>query len=249
MTHEIHQKKTNNNTRIQKTPAVDKYKVAKQLKSKTHIPESVYFIEPLLNMLGDKNPSTRLSGLKRIKGTNNRNLITKLHNLTFDSSYAVQLETQRKLKPIEMYYRKKFSFYQDNLKKFPDNTGYRLGFSLTCLRYAQNWVVNVELREYFLKQALKLINQLIRIYEPKTKYFYFRGQILGELNQKRAAIEDFNKVLLQRPNHTSAILSLIELYLYTNNPAKVKQLIGKLKQKKLPPKIQAAIDFWNTGDR
>lgn len=245
MTVHNYMKKLQKNQRFRFIPEEYINQNKKPLNSKIHIPENFFLTEPIMNMLADKNPATRLSGLKQIKGMNNRNLINKLHNLTFDPSRDVQFETQKKLKPIEMFYRRKFSFYQDNLTKFPDQPGYKLGFSLTCLRYAQNWVVNMELREYFLKQAIKYMNQLIRIHEPKVNYFYLRGQVLFELNQKRAAIEDFKKVLHQRPNHTGAILSLIELYLQTYKPSAINQLIGKLKQKKLPPKIKAAIEFWN----
>jgi len=156
----------------------------------------------------------------------------------------VQTEARRKLKPIEIFYRRKFNFFQDRLKKQPNRLGYQLGFAVICLRYAQIWVEDGKLQEYFLRQAFKNLNQLIRIYEPKARYFYYRGQVLREFNQPRLAAEDFKKVLQQNPRHYGAMLALIDFYLQQRQPHIAIQLIKKLQQHKLPLVYRQALQYW-----
>ena len=73
-----------------------------------------FSLEPLVNKLEDPNPSMRLLGLKQLNELNTYNTVKKLRNLSFDLSYEIQQEAMNKLKPIEMYYRRKFSYYQNH---------------------------------------------------------------------------------------------------------------------------------------
>jgi predicted Zn-dependent protease len=211
---------------------------------KVKISESFFQTEPLINSLKDSVPSIRLAGIKQLHGEKDKNIVNQLRNLLIDSDESVQIEARKKLNPIEMFYRRKFSFFHEMLQKSPDEPAYKLGFAVTCFRYSQVWVENRRLRDYFLRQALKYLNQLIRMFEAKSRYLYYRGKVLCELNEYRLAIEDFKIVLKQNSKHTGAILSLINLYLMVNKPASSYQLIKILNIKKLPKQIQTSIDFW-----
>ena len=211
---------------------------------KVKIFESFFQTEPLINSLKDSVPSIRLAGIKQLRGEKDKNIVNQLRNLLMDSDESVQTEARKKLNPIEMFYRKKFSFFHEMLQKSPDDPGYKLGFAVTCFRYSQVWVENRRLREYFLRQALKYLNQLIRMFEAKSRYLYYRGKVLYDLNEYRLAIEDFKIVFKQNRKHTGAILSLIDLYLKEKKPASSYELIKILQNKKLPKQVQTSIDFW-----
>lgn len=213
---------------------------------KVQISESFFQIEPLINMVNDSSPSVRLAGTKQLRGAKGNKIVTQLRKLSLDSNASVQEEARKKLNPVEMFYRRKFSVFQDMLQKQPDEPAYKLGFAVTCYRYSQVWVENKRLQEYFLRQALKYLNQLIRMFEPKSRYLYYRAKVLSDLNENKLAIEDFKNVLKRNKNHTGAILSLIDLYLKTNKPENSYRLIKVLQGKKLPKQIQTAINFWLT---
>ena len=103
-----------------------------------------------------------------------------------------------------------------------------------------------KLQEYFFRQAIKYLNQLIRVHEPKAKYFYYRGQTLLGMGQTRFAIEDFKKVLQYQPKHTGVMLTLINQYLQLNALHKALPLIQQLQQKKLPASLTSVVNFWHT---
>ena len=221
--------------------------LAKQnLKQKAQISESFFQTEPLVNMLKDNSPSARLFGLKQLQQKNTKKTVNQLRNLSFDVDESIQDEARKKLAPIEMFYRRKFSFFQEMLQKYPNDPAYKLGFAVTSFRYSQVWVENKRLQDYFLRQALKYLNQLVRMFAPKTRYFYYRAKVLVDLNENRLAIEDLKTVLKQKQNHTGAILSLIDLYLKVNKPQSSYNLIKLLEEKKLPDQIQNSLDFWFT---
>ncbi|HDL17633.1 MAG TPA: hypothetical protein ENH29_01100 [Bacteroidetes bacterium] len=238
-------KKIERNARFQVVPQTSHYENKKPNANKK-IPERYFCLEPLVNMLRDPNPASRLFAIRQLQSWNNRFFVSKLRSFLHDSSEAVQIEARRKLKPVEMFYRKKFSFFQFKLKKEPDEPAYKLGFAITCLRYAQIWVEEEKLQEYFFRQAIKYLNQLIRVHEPKAKYFYYRGQTLLGMGQNRFAIEDFKKVLQFRPNHTGAMLTLIDQYLTLYALHKALPLIQQLQQKKLPASLTSVVNFWHT---
>jgi len=216
----------------------------KRIVQSMKLDNKIFTLEPIVNMLEDPTESVRLAGLNQIKGLNHCERIKKLRNLSYDSSEKIQLLIRKRLKPIEINYRKKFSYYQNLTTKYPEKTSHKFGFSLTCLRYAQTWVENEKIKEYFLQQALKNLNQLIRVHYPKTKYFYYRGQVFNDLNQTKLAIEDYKKVLQQNPKHTGALLALADLYLQTKKISNAYQLIKELQIKKLPKEIKKAVNFW-----
>ena len=238
-------KKIERNARFQTAPQTSHYGNKKPNANKK-IPERYFSLEPLINMFRDPNPASRLSAIRQLQSGNNRIFVNELRPFLHDSSEEVQCEAHRKLKPVEMFYRKKFSFFQFKLKKEPDEPAYKLGFAITCLRYAQIWVEEEKLQEYFFRQAIKYLNHLIRVYDPKAKYFYYRGQTLLGMGQNRFAIEDFKKVLQFRPNHTGAMLALIDQYLTLYTPHKALPLIQQLQQKKLPASLKVALNFWHT---
>jgi predicted Zn-dependent protease len=206
--------------------------------------ESFYFTEPIQNMLQDQNPAIRLRGLQQIRNKKSHKFVKEIRNYLLDNDEQVRTEARKKLQLIEMYYRKKFSIFQDLTNKCPDHPGFRLGFAITCLRYSQNWVENAKLQEYFLRQSLKELNHLIRVFEPNCRYFYYRAQVLTALNQNRLAIEDLKKVLSQKPGHRGAMLSLIDLSFQTKEPQNTLPYIRQLCNKKLPASLQAALLFW-----
>ena len=93
----------------------------------------------------------------------------------------------------------------------------------------------------------KLIRKLWGGYaykDPKTRYFYYRGQVFNDLHQTRLAIEDFKKVLQQNQRHIGALLFLVDLYLNAKMPSDAYPLIKKLQLNKLPSKITKAVNFW-----
>ena len=178
----------------------------------------LYELEPIENMLHDPNRLVRAEAIRQLRPTRNRMFVNEIRALQFDSAPMVRQEASKKLKPIESYYRRWFFFFQSQTKKQPNYPGYRFGFAIVCLRYSQVWVHDAKLRDHFLHEALKHLNRVIRTFEPKSVYFYYRGQVLSSLRREKLAIEDFKKVLLARQRHWGAAFALVDLYLRTRQP-------------------------------
>ncbi len=208
---------------INKNPVNTSIQIVNELNS--FVPNWYYELEPAINKLHDHDPTLRYEAIHRLKSTRNRLFVNQLRPFQFDSAAIVRKAAQNKLKPIETFYRVKFFYFQNKMENFPNYAGYRLGFAIICLRYSQMWVQDTKLQDYFLRDALRQLNRLIRTVEPKKCYFYYRGQVLKTMHQTTLAIEDFKKVLEKDPKHWGAILKLIDLYIKNKQPHKSFELL------------------------
>ncbi|HHM24403.1 MAG TPA: hypothetical protein ENJ23_05100 [Bacteroidetes bacterium] len=200
--------------------------------------EELFNLTPAVNLLHEANPAVLYRGIRVLRQVGSRQNIRLLRRYQNHASERVRQAVQRKLRPLEISFRRHFFFFQEKMKRYPTYPGYRFGFALTCLRYAQTWVESGRLREYFLRQSLKHLNQLIRLFHPLAKYFYLRGQVLCELDRPRFAIADFERVLQLRPGHGGATYRLIDLYFKTGHPEKSLHLLRQLSAAGLPHPLQ-----------
>ncbi len=206
---------------------------------------SVFNLVPNENLLAEKNPALVSQGLRHLKQLQRKESVLLLRRFLFHPSEQVQNEARRKLKRLEMGYRRKFFHFQDRMKRYPNYPGFKLGFAVVCLRYAQIWTEDSRLKEYFLRQALKHLNQLIRLFHPREKYFYLRGQVLCELGHLHLALADFDRVLQLRPSHLGARFSLIDLYFRTGRPETALQHLHELRQRPCPRVLRPMLDFFS----
>ena len=86
---------------------------------KSNLNAELFQLEPIVNMLEDSTELVKLAGIKNIKNLNNYETIKKLRNLTLDSTERLQSVIHNKLHPLEMYYRRKFSYYQNTAFPIP----------------------------------------------------------------------------------------------------------------------------------
>lgn len=208
------------------------------------ISNRLYHLEPLVNRLRDHDAQSRAEAIRAMPVIKSRYYVNLLKPFRSDRDETVQAEARNKLKKIESFYRRKFFYFQNKIIEFPSNPGYRFGFAITSLRYAQVWVREKNLQEYFLEKALKHFNRIIRTFEPKMIYFYYRGQVYVMLKNKRLAIEDFGKVLSKKPDHIAASFALIRLHYSLQEPENVIRLVDSLWSRDLPPALRSQLLYW-----
>lgn len=208
------------------------------------ISNRLYHLEPLVNRLRDHDVKERAEAIRSMPTIKSRYFVNLLKPFRSDPDEAVREEAREKLKRIESFYRRKFFFFQNKIIEFPSNPGYRFGFAVTSLRYAQVWVKDENLQEYFLAKALRHFNRIIRTFEPKPIYFYYRGQVYAMLKNKRLAVEDFSQVLSKKPNHIGASFALIRLYYSLQEPENVVNLVDLLWSRDLPPAMRSQLLYW-----
>lgn len=195
------------------------------------IPEE-YLLQPIEYSLMERSDRLLAEGARHLKATLHPEHLKRLRRLS-ESPYPKARQIARsKLFLIEKFFRKKFYFYQQKLSRSPSDPAVKYGFALICLRYAQFWTPNARLREYFLRQSLRQLNQLIRLFRPEKKFFYLRAQVLKEMGQCTLAIEDFQKVLRMEPKHRGAILGMIECYFMTHRPREGLLVLKQLRSRK-----------------
>lgn len=208
------------------------------------LPDWYYELDPAISKLYDHDPTVRYEAVLNLHPKKNRTFVNQLRHFQLDPAYPVRREVQNKLNSIESFYRRKFYFFQKMMKKKSNYAGYRLGFALTCLRYAQNWVQSAKLQDYFLHEALGQLNRLIRTVEPKKIYFYYRGQVFKAMNQISLAIEDFRKVREIDPKHRGAILQLLDSYIKSKQPHKSNELVRITVEQSHPTVFKNLLTFW-----
>jgi predicted Zn-dependent protease len=191
-----------------------------ELKDETieSMPDWLYDLEPIVNKMHDRDRQVRAAAIRQLRPFKNRSFVSQVRPFQSDAAPAVREEANKKLGPIESYYRRRFFYFQNQTRIQPNYPGYRFGLAIVCLRYSQVWVRDISLRDHFLGEALKQLNRLIRTHEPKPIYFYYRGHVLSHLRRAKLAIEDFTKVLTAKPRHRGAALALMDLYFRTQQP-------------------------------
>lgn len=229
---------------VNKDPANISIQIINELDS--YVPNWYYELEPTINKLHDHDPTLRYEAIHKLKATKTRSFVKQLQPFKFDSAAIGRNAAQNKLRPIESYYRAKFFYFENKMKKFPNYAGYRLGFAIICLRYCQMWVQDTKLQDYFLRDALRQLNRLIRTVEPKKCYFYYRGQVLKTMHQTTLAIADFKIVLEKDPKHWGAILKLIDLYINNKQPHKSFNLL-QTHQDSIPEALKEYLLRLNTN--
>ena len=203
-----------------------------------------YELDPTINKLYDHDPTVRYQAIIELHSTKNRHFVSQLRHFQFDPAFMVRREVQNKLNPIESFYRRKFFYFQNMMKKNPNYAGYRFGLAIICLRYSQVWVQNSKLQDYFLREALRQLNRLIRTVDPKKNYFYYRGQVLKSMDRSSLAIEDFKKVLEIDSEHWGAILKLLDLYFKNKQPHKSFELVKAVRKNTHPKILKDLFSFW-----
>jgi len=200
--------------------------------------------EPLLDRLADANPEVRCQAIRDLRGKYSRVLINTLWRLKNNSNPQVSQAANDKLTRFEMHLRKQIFFFHQWVKKDPDSPAAVAGSALSYFRFAQFWVQDDGLRKYFLQKALDGFNLLIRAYQPKLLYFYYRGLVLMALGEYRLAAANFGQILKKHPHRHSALLKLIEIFYHLGYFRFIPPLCRRINTTSLPRHVARYIDYW-----
>ncbi|NOY76406.1 MAG: hypothetical protein GXO76_00920 [Calditrichaeota bacterium] len=162
------------------------------------------------DLLLSKNSEQRVQGIHQLRRPFYALAIQELHRLSRHSNLTFKIAAKGELDTLDVQFRKRIYKIRQKMRREPDYPGYQLALAVVFLRYSQIWPHVPENRTYFLTQASKLLNQLIRLVQPKTRYFYYRGWVRKEMGDFRGAISDFRKILHLHPTHWGAVLGLLE---------------------------------------
>ena len=204
----------------------------------SHLPE------PLLDRLADFSAEVRCQAVQSLRPKYSRIPIAILRRLTCDSDTQVSQAAQKKLTSLEMHLRRQIFLFHQWLQKNPDSSAPLAGLSLSYLRYAQFWVQDETIRRYFLQKAQEGFDQLIRMYQPKLRYFYYRGLVLMALGRYRLAAANFAKILRKYPHHRGALLNLMEIFYHLHNYRFIPQLSQRINTISLPHQVAQYVNFW-----
>ena len=162
------------------------------------------------DLLLSKNSKQMVQGIHQLRRPFYALAIQELHRLSNHSNLIFKIAAKGELDTLDVQFRKRIYKIRQKIRQEPDYPGYQLALAVVFLRYSQIWPHVPENRTYFLTQSSKILNQLIRLVQPKARYFYYRGFVRKEMGDFRGAISDFRKILHLNPTHWGAFLGLLE---------------------------------------
>lgn len=200
--------------------------------------------EPLLDAVHDPDPNVRKGSIRRIAEQKSPFSIKILHNMLTDPDEEVRLYAASELDRLESEKQKQIYQLRENLKNNKHDQAACFELAQTYIDYSNILLTSINLKFFFLTQAIELLNNLLSNNSKNANFYYYRGLAFKLLNEKQKALIDLKQAVDLNKQHIKAYSTLAEIYFSQHKFDYVKKIMDLLPAKKQDIEEINAQLFW-----
>lgn len=117
------------------------------------------------------------------------------------------------------YHTGKYEFAEDLFLSYCEKTQDMEAFNMLALTYE---------KQGKYKQALDIINKILKTYPDNINLLCSKGRVLSQLEEYMASEDVYMDILSELPKYEDAMLGLLEMYQSSNQLNKAKDLVARL---------------------
>ncbi len=183
-------------------------------------------MEPLLDSAHDPDPEVRKKAIRQIAERKTPFSVQTLLRMLEDEDEEVRLYAASELDRIEGEMQRRIYLLRETLRMEGPSAKNRFRLASAYTEYVQLLLRSPELRTFFLKKALALLEENLSDHPNSVDDWYQLGlaQLLME-NYTQAA-SSLRRVLKLEPKNTKAFLLLSEVYFRLGEFKMIKKILG-----------------------
>ncbi len=194
-------------------------------------------MEPLVDSVHDPDPEIRKQAVQQIAVNPTPFSIRLLHFMLNDSDEEVRLYASTELDRIDGEMQNQIFLLEEALKKNARQPELRLQLAKITIDYARLMMIGKNLQRFFLKKAIRLLDENIASDEQNAENYFYRGWALEMIGDFRAALRDLNTALKLNPKESRAYVEMAQIYFTAGKFDWVRRLLDKapIRQEEIEP--------------
>ncbi|MDZ7374621.1 MAG: hypothetical protein ONB23_11720 [candidate division KSB1 bacterium] len=211
------------------------------------IPEYVELslsMEPAVDALSDPDLAVRRRAILYLVRHENRAwAVQKLRELVEQADEESKLYALEALEELDNAYQEAFHHLEQRRRR-TGGTKDTLLLALLCLDYVNSGLPGPSLGQWYLKKAIRLVDQVLVRDSTHPEAYHVRGKLWKAIGEPTKAIQDLREALRLRPLEAKIYLDLAEGFFASGDYQSVVHCCRYASQSPLAPHQEEVVQFW-----
>jgi tetratricopeptide (TPR) repeat protein len=169
-------------------------------------------MEPLLDTVHDPDPNIRKEAIRRIAEQRSPLSIQMLHSMLLDDDEEVRLYSASELDRLEGEMQKRIHLLRRFLDENPGHEQSHFELAKNYIEFARLLVTSGNLRYFFLKKGIELLNQIFEMRTDDANLYFYRGWAYQMQGNFANALKDLKEAIRLDSNLVLAFTVMAEIY-------------------------------------
>lgn len=184
--------------------------------------------EPLVDMVRDPDPLIRKKAIHRIAELRTPGAVARLRAMLSDEDEEVRLVAASELERMDREVQKRIHELRTKLREDPLDAQSRFELAKEYIEYARILLADSDLRNFFLENAIDLLDHNLKDDPTNPNYRFHRGLAKRFLGRLEEAVADLKRAAMRDKKLFSALVVLAEIYFLKGRYDLVRKLMSKV---------------------